>query len=175
MINKDTLSVNTNKNNNLYELSIERPVLLVFLRQFGCLYCRESLSDISSLLSEIESRNIKLVLVHMSEYDLANTYLEKYQLDKEEQISDPLCSLYAKFGLVKGSVGQLFGLKVWARGFGQAIKGNFYSLRQIGDALQMPGLFVLHKGKVENMFIHNSIADRPNYLKMMDDVIENLK
>ena len=154
---------------------MERPVLLVFLRQFGCLYCREALSDISNLLKEIETRNIQLVLAHMSEFDLAKVYLEKYGLDKEEQISDPTCQSYAKFGLVKGSLGQLFGLKVWSRGFGQAAKGNFYSLNQIGDSFQMPGLFILAKGEVKNMFIHNSIADRPNYLSLMDDVIENLK
>ena len=176
MINKEVLqSINTNKENNLYELSMERPVLLVFLRHFGCLYCREALSDIESLLPEIKSRKIQLVLIHMSDFELAKTYLEKYNLENEEQISDPKCGIYSKFGLVKGSIGQLFGLKVWSRGFGQASKGNFYSLNQIGDALQMPGLFILSNGTVKNMFIHNSIADKPDYLTLIDDVIENLK
>jgi len=176
MIKKEVLNgIHTNKGNNLYDLSMERPVLLVFLRQFGCLYCREALTDISNLLEQINERNINLVLIHMSDLELAKTYLDKYNLADEEQISDPNCESYAEFGLVKGSIGQLFGLKVWSRGFGQASKGNFFSLRQIGDALQMPGLFMLSKGVVKNMFIHNSIADKPDYLNLIDDVIENLK
>lgn len=176
MISREILeSTHTNKKNNLYDLSTERPVLLVFLRHFGCIYCREALNDLSGLQSEIENRNAKLVFVHLSELDLARTYLEKYGLEDIEQISDPSCNLYAKFGLVKGSMGQLFGLKVWARGFGQMSKGNMYSLKQVGDGFQMPGLFILAEGEVKEMFIYNSIADKPDYLKLIDDVIENLK
>ena len=176
MINKEILvSTYTNKNNNLYDLSKERPVLLVFLRHFGCIYCRAALDDLSQLKNEIENREVKLVVVHLSELDLAKTYLGKYGLQDVEQISDPTCELYAQFGLVKGTMGQLFGLKVWSRGFGQMAKGNFYSLKQVGDGFQMPGLFILSDGQVKNMFIYNSIADKPDYVKLIDDVIENLK
>jgi len=176
MISKEVLvSTHTNKDNNLYEMSKERPVLLVFLRHFGCIYCREALDDLSRLKAEIEQRNVKLVLVHLSELDLARTYLEKYGLEDVEQISDPKCHVYAKFGLVKGSMGQLFGLKVWARGLGQMTKGRMYSLKQVGDAFQMPGLFILAQGGVKEMYLYNSIADKPKYLKLIDDVIEKLK
>jgi len=176
MINKELLvSTHTNKDNNLYEMSKERPVLLVFLRHFGCIYCREALDDLAELRAEIEQRDVKLVFVHLSELDLAATYLEKYGLKDIEQISDPTCELYAKFGLVKGRMGQLFGLKVWARGFGQMAKGNMYSLKQVGDGFQMPGLFILADGAVKDMFLYNSIADKPDYLKLIDDVIEKLK
>ncbi len=176
MITKEILvSTNTNKENNLYEMSIERPVLLVFLRHFGCIYCREALHDLADLRKDIENRNTQIVIVHLSEFELAKTYLEKYGLDDIEQISDPDCDLYAKFGLVKGSMGQLFGLKVWTRGFGQMAKGNMYSIKQVGDGFQMPGLFVLAEGSVKDMFLHNSIADKPNYLELIDGVIEKLK
>jgi len=176
MINKEVLeSTYTHKRNNLYDMSKERPVMLVFLRHFGCIYCLEALDDLANLRKELVARNVQIVLTHLSEIDLAKSYLEKYGLDDLEQISDPNCDLYAKFGLVKGKMGQLFGLKVWTRGFEQMTKGRMYGIKQIGDGFQMPGLFILADGAVKNMFIHNSIADKPNYLKLVDDVIENLK
>lgn len=177
MIGKKILesTYTTSNDNNLYDLSMERPVLLVFLRHFGCIYCREALNDLADLKAEIEARSAKLVIVHLSEMDLAKTYLQNYGLEDVEQISDPSCELYAKFGLVKGSMGQLFGLKVWSRGFGQMAKGNMYSLKQVGDGFQMPGLFILANGEVKDMFIYNSIADKPDYLQLIDDVIKDLK
>lgn len=173
--NEILVSTYTNKDNNLYGMSKERPVLLVFLRHFGCIYCREALHDLAELRKEIEDRNVQIVIVHLSDIELAKTYLEKYSLEDIEQVSDPDCDLYAKFGLVKGSIGQLFGLKVWTRGFGQMAKGNMYSIKQIGDSFQMPGLFVIVDGVIKDMFIHNSIADKPNYIELIDGVIEKLK
>ena len=159
---------------NLDQLSMDKPVFLVFLRQFGCIYCKEALSDVRNILSELDKREISLVLVHMSSLEDSKQYLSKFGLENALQISDPECLLYAEFGLIKGTMGQLFGLKVWSRGFTQMIKGNNYSLRPVGDGFQMPGIFIILNGEVKNMFFYNSIADKPDYLKLIDDVIKDL-
>ncbi len=169
MINKEILrSTRTNRNNNLLELSEESQVLLVFLRHFGCIFCRESLSDLKDIEHELKQRDVHVVLVQMSEADVAEEYLDAFGLKDWEYVIDPEQKLYVSFGLLRGKMGQLFGLKVWSRGFGQALKGNMYSLKQVGDGFQMPGVFVLHNGEIKNMFVHNSIADRPDYLELID-------
>ena len=38
---------------NLKMLSDEKPVLLVFLRHFGCVFCKEAMADLSKLKNEI--------------------------------------------------------------------------------------------------------------------------
>ncbi|MBK9213569.1 MAG: hypothetical protein IPO14_11630 [Saprospiraceae bacterium] len=44
----DTLKeMKTNKGNKLYELSMQHGVLVVFLRHFGCAFCREALHELS--------------------------------------------------------------------------------------------------------------------------------
>ena len=66
--------------------------------------------------------------------------------------------------LLKGSFSQLFGLKTWIRGFEIATtKQMLPDNRRIGDGLQMPGIFLLKNGVVVESFIHNSVADKPDY------------
>lgn len=99
----------------------------------------------------------------MSDDKTADTYFSEYNFDNAEHISDPKCDLYRQFGLSKGSFSQLFGLKVWSRGFElrkSAINMNFHS---VGDSLQMPGIFAIFNGEIKESYIHRSIADKPNY------------
>lgn len=158
----------TNKSRTLEEASFERPVLLVFLRHFGCVFCREAMKDISKKNNEWEEKNINVILVHMSDDKTAEEYFQKYGMPEIEHISNPSCSLYASFGLTKGTASQLFGLKNWIRGFEvTVIKGTPLGLRQIGDGFQMPGVFLISNGNIMDSYIHASASDRPDY----DDLI----
>jgi peroxiredoxin len=139
-------------------------VLLVFLRHFGCVFCKESLNDISKKRKIIESEGIKIVLVHMADFDMADQYFKKFGIKNIEHVSDPECKYYAMFGLVKGSFSQLMGLKTWIRGFEIAATQQMLpSVARIGDGLQMPGIFLIRDSNVIESFIHNSVADKPNY------------
>jgi len=153
----------TNEGNNILDLSSESPVLLVFLRHFGCIFCKESLYDISKLQQNFSKKNIKIVFVHMSDYATAETYFEKYNLFDIEHVSDEECKIYATFGLIKGSFSQLFGLKTWIRGFEVISTKQIFGISQIGDGFQMPGIFLIKNGEVVESFIHHSVADKPDY------------
>lgn len=158
------LTTITNKGRSINDASEERPVLLVFLRHFGCVFCREAMKDIGNRKSEWEKKNINVVLVHMSDYNTADEYFDKYGIPGIENISNPSCNLYASFGLTKGSASQLFGLKNWIRGFEvTVVKKIPLGLRQIGDGFQMPGVFLISEGKVMDSYIHASASDRPDY------------
>ena len=157
----------TSKGRSLIDASTETPVLLVFLRHFGCVFCREAMLDIGKSKEEWSKQNINVVLVHMSDFETAEPYFKKYNVGGIENISDPASSLYAAFGLGKGNVSQLFGLKNFIRGFETTVKGIPIGLRQIGDGFQMPGVFLLRNGKVMDSYIHASASDRPDYESLM--------
>ncbi|MFZ1749240.1 MAG: SelL-related redox protein [Saprospiraceae bacterium] len=165
MINKQILAlIKTNEGNDVLALSNQNPVLLVFLRHFGCVFCKESMYDISKKRDSLEKEGIKVIMVHMSDHKTADGYFKKHGIDHLEHVSDPECKYYAAFGLVKGSFSQLFGLKTWIRGFEvAATKQLMASKTRIGDGFQMPGIFLLKDGEVIESFIHNSVADKPNY------------
>jgi peroxiredoxin len=155
-----------NTGENISKISFGQPVMLVFLRHFGCTFCREALADISQKRAEIEGKGTRIVFVHMSENGIAEEYFQKYNLDKAVHISDPNCRYYAAFGLSKGTFTQLFGLQTWVRGFSAGVVGGHGIGPQLGDGFQMPGIFVITDGQVREQFIHKLSSDRPDYAEL---------
>lgn len=161
------LSRKTNYGVTLDELSRMSPVLLVFLRHAGCTFCREALADLAAKRREIEASGTRLVLVHMGTEQHGAKFFEKYGLEAVPQISDPRRNLYRAFGLPRGTFGDLFGPKVWVRGFQAAILGRHGVGRLAGDGFQMPGVFLLFHGEVVRSYRHQSAADRPDYMALV--------
>lgn len=156
-----------NSGRSLSLLSEESPVLLVFLRQFGCSFCREAMSDIAKRRKHLEKNGVRIVFVHMApDRDLAESFFKKYKLFPVEHISDPEKRFYHAFGLGRGTPAQLFGLMNWIRGFQAGVMeghGFAYHSEDFGDGFQMPGVFMLHKGEIKHSFIHSHAWDRPDY------------
>lgn len=169
LVDNDLLSImTTNTGQSLLHVTQNKPTLVVFLRHFGCQFCREAMDDISKLLPSFKKAEKDLVLVHMAEYPVADEYLKKYNLEGVKHISDPTCRYYTAFGLVKGSFTQLFGLQTFFRGFSvQAKYGNDMG-KQLGDSFQMPGAFMLFNGEIKDSYIHRTAADRPDYSKLLE-------
>ncbi len=159
-------SMMTNRGLSLRQESEAQPVMLIFLRHFGCTFCREALADISDLRKDIEQLGLKIIFVHMTDTETAGPFFQRFGLDGAEHISDPMCQYYAAFGLVKGSFRQLYGLRSWIRGFQSIVlEGNGYGA-ELGDGFQMPGIFIIHDGEVRGSFIHKLSSDRPDYLAL---------
>lgn len=154
----------TNEGNDLRSITEENTVMLVFLRHFGCVFCREALDDFSKIKVELNQLNIKLIFVHMSEESYGDQYFKEYGLESEEHISDPDMTLYEYFGLQKGTFRELYGLKVWSRAIG--LKFGMETKKPLGNMKQMPGVFLLKSGEIINSFIHKSAADKPDYLEI---------
>jgi len=162
----DQLTTTTGE--SVREISCVQPVLLVFLRHFGCTFCREALKDLSDRREAIRAYGSRLVLVHMSDLATAGEYFLKYDLGGVDQVSDPDCRFYEAFGLTKGTALQLFGLHSWIRGFqAGVVDGHGVGTRQMGDGFQMPGVFVLQDGAVREKFIHKLAGDRPEYIDLL--------
>ena len=159
----------TTNGRSVAALSQAGPVLLVFLRHFGCTFCREALDDLSRLRPDLEGRGVTLVLVHMADTTVSAEYFQKYNLTGVAEVSDPDCRYYAAFGLTKGTARQLFGLHSWIRGFeAGVVRGHGVGARQLGDGFQMPGVFVLRAGRVTAEFIHDRAGDRPAYRDLLE-------
>lgn len=158
----------TSHGRTVASISRTKPVLLVFLRHFGCTFCREALQDLSDNIGRIETLGASLVLVHMSDDKTANEYFDKYGLSGVEHVSDPSCTHYRTFGLTKGTARQLFGLHSWIRGFQAGVlDGHGVGYRPLGDGFQMPGVFVIKFGQVSGKFIHKLAGDRPEYVGLL--------
>lgn len=161
-------NIKTNKGRDALDISYERPVILFFLRHFGCIFCRQALKDIASRKAEFEANNISLLFVHMADNDIADKYFKSHGLAEAEHIADPQTELYASFGLLKGNFQQLFGLKNWIKGYEIVKNGTPLSLKQIGDGFQMPGIFMIQNGEIVDSFIHKMASDVPDYDSLLN-------
>lgn len=157
----------TNKGVSLMDISNEHPVMLVFLRHFGCTFCKETLWFINNLKPEILAKGTKIVLVHMHNEEKANSELKKYNLSDLDTVSDPESMLYKGFHLKRGTLSQVLGFKVWFRGiYLWLTKGAFISSPEGVDTFQMPGIFLVYRGEIIKQYIHLTAADVPPYLEL---------
>ena len=167
-------TISTSTGESLQHILTQTPVLLCFLRHFGCTFCRESLADIADLQPVIEKSGLKIVLVHMANNEIAEEYINRYKLKNPPHISDPDKSLYEYFGISKGNFWQLYGLKVWARGLKAGlVDGHGLQIdSDLGDYSQMPGVFIVNENRIIEQFVHRSAADRPDYAKMISSFLQ---
>ena len=151
---------------SLREATDDEPRLFVFLRHFGCTFCREALADLAEQRERLEADGTRLVLVHMSPEPDAGAFFARYGLGDVDRVGDPERRLYRAFGLQRGSIRQLFGWRVWWRGWQAGVLGRHGVGALAGDGLQMPGAFLVWRGRIVREFIHDSAADRPDYVAL---------
>lgn len=149
----------------LADLCDRTPVLLVFLRHLGCTFCREALADIAAQRPRIQAAGTRIVLVHMGPADAAAILFRRYSLTDVDHACDPDRRLYRAAELARGRLGQLFGLKCFLRGIAATLRGHVVG-RLAGDGFQMPGVLLVHRGRVLRAFRHASAADRPDYCEL---------
>ena len=85
----------TETGRTLLELVDDSPVLLIFLRHFGCSFCRQTLDDVSRIRALVETKGVRPVFVHLGSPERAKPYFDYYHLSDVERVSDPGATLYA--------------------------------------------------------------------------------
>jgi len=152
----------TPQGRSLRELSATRPLLLVLTRHSGCTFCRETLAELAQRQAELRARGFELGILSMSSAERNARAAREFGLESAAWISDPERVAYRALELRRGTFRQLFGLGVFVRGLGAAWRGHGIGALD-GDGFQMPGAFVLQRGRVVRSFRHRSAADRTDY------------
>ncbi len=159
----------TESGGTLLELLDQSPILLIFLRHFGCSFCRQTLDQVSKLREQIRTKGVNPVFVHLGSPERAKPYFDYYQLSDAERVSNPDGSLYARsvFHLARSNpYSHFLILEVWRAWLTGALRK--YGIGKIQeDAHQMPGVFFLRDREIVNAFRYRTIADEPDYLKLI--------
>ncbi len=149
----------------LAELTAQRPLLLVFLRHFGCTFCREAVEEISKKRGIIEGGGVRLAFVHLGTEEKAASFFTPYGLEDAPRIADPEGKLYEVFGLARAELRQYLNQESILRMLVAWLNGHFVGL-PAGDIQRMPGAFLLVNGEIRKAFRHNLVSDRPDYLAL---------
>lgn len=162
-LTKALQTTRVNSGETLDELSRQSPLLVVFLRHGGCPFCREALAKLKADREQIESHNVRIVLVHMMGDAEASNLFTKYGLDDVPRVSDPDQELYQAFELKRGKITQVMGPAVWWKGFKTTIlRGHLPGIPK-GDVFQLPGTFLVADGEIVRAFRPENSAEHPDY------------
>lgn len=161
----DTLKkFSTQDGDSLHDLSFRQPVYLVFLRHFGCIFCREAMADIQRQRQKIEAEGVEIVFVHMGTSIEGEIFFAKYGFDKVSHISDPACLLYRTFQLKRDSFRQFFGIHSWIRGFKAGVLKTYGIGWLVENGFRMSGVFVIYRGEMLKSYRLAYASDRPDYV-----------
>ena len=122
------------------------------------------MAEISKKRSAIVARGTQLAFVHMSNEEQARKFFASYGLEDAERVSDPQRKLYKSFRLVRGGLSQFLSLNILKRMFVSGVINGHGLGKLAGDAFQMPGVFLIQESKILRAFVHQTVADQPNYV-----------
>jgi hypothetical protein len=162
-------SIHTESGASLLSLVEASPVLLVFLRHFGCSFCRKAISDVAELTPELARRGVRPVFVHLGTSEIAKAHFDYYGLCDVERVNDPGATIYQHPVFALARVNPWWHLvkpEVWMGWLKGALFKHGIGKIQ-GDGHQMPGLFYLKDAKIERRYVYRTIADEPDYLKLI--------
>jgi peroxiredoxin len=148
---------------SLYTVSQTQPVILIFLRHFGCSFCREMLHELSESRMDFWNKNHRMVIVHMSSDEEAYQYLKLYNLESVAQISDPACVLYEAFGVSRATYSQTFHIKSWWKAFVLMCKGVFIG-KLSGDGFRKAASAIIYKGEIMKVSKPEYVFEQPDLI-----------
>ncbi len=144
---------------------VERPLFLVFLRHFGCTFCREAVADLSEKRPAIEGKGVPLAFVHLGTEEKAQWFFKPYGMLDVPRFRDPDGHLYQSFGLLRAEFRQYLNSESIVRMLGAWFRGHFVGF-PAGDIERMPGAFLIDRGEIQKAFRHKLVSDRPDYLAL---------
>jgi hypothetical protein len=135
----------------------------VFLRHFGCIFCRETLADLRALVERHPDFPRPLVFFHASPSE-GRAFLRR-DWPTLRAVSGPMTELYEAFGVERGGVLQMFGPEVWTARSRAARKGLANGPRT-RDVWRMPGVFLVRGGETVWAHEYRHAADHPDYARI---------
>lgn len=143
------------------DASGERVSLLVFLRHFGCIFCRETLADLRAA-SEADPDYPDVLFFFQGSATEGRAFLRRYW-PEARAIADPDLEFYERFGVRRGSFFEALGPAVvlGARARARA-KGHENGPRS-GDIWRMPGVFAVAGNRIIWAHHPRHAADHPDF------------
>jgi len=147
----------------LGECWVEQPVVLALIRHFGCIFCKEQVSTLRTIVEDIHAAGAELVIVGSGSPLMAGFFAEDYQITTPV-LTDPQRHVYAALELRRPSALAFLDPRVWVRGFFATLRGHRQQLSnaELGDSTQLGGMFVVRPGGEVAWAYRSAFAgDRP--------------
>jgi peroxiredoxin len=138
----------------------ERPAMLVFVRHFGCLFCREQVAEVRSHAAAFVAAGVDVVVVGNGSVAEAAAFATEHA-GSLRVLTDPTREAYCAFGMQRGwrtaaNVGTVSrAVRALAKGYRQAARPQ-------GDPFQQGGVLIFEAGGRERWrFISKEAGEHP--------------
>lgn len=139
--------------------------LLVFLRHFGCIFCRETIADLRAA-AEARPDYPDVLFFFQGSATEGRAFLRRYW-PGARAIADPDLELYELFGVRRGTLLESLGPAVIRARFRASAKGHENGERS-GDIWRMPGVFAAEAGRIVWSHVPRHAADHPDFATLPD-------
>lgn len=103
----------------------------------------------------------------MASPEEADPWFARAGLADAPRLSDPDGALYREVGLGTVAAAALASPRLWARGFQCAIvEGHGFGVQTPQAIRQLPGVFLIHAGRLLREYRHSRPSDRPDYVAL---------
>lgn len=152
------------------EESQSQKQILVFVRHRGCTFCREALTELSKNLEALESKGLKIRVIHMGPPEASEMMRDEFQLKTIEIISDPERQFYRQFDIKRANLVEAIGPKVLWRGIvgGSLFKYGVGKLE--GDGFQQGGVLLLDQGQRKVLHQPRHTGDVENWSEILSQL-----
>lgn len=141
----------------------EGMTLLVFLRHFGCMFCREAVSELRAA-AELNPEFPSVLFFSQASATEGRAFLRRYW-PGARVVADPQLEFYDLFGIPRASFLQGIGPKVLAAGARARQKG-FSNGPKSGDVWRMPGIFAVRDERIVWAHQPEHAADHPEFARI---------
>ena len=142
------------------QLAGDDATLLVFLRHFGCIFCRETVSELRRTCESAPGFPPVLFFFQGTPTE-GRVFLRRYW-PAARAVADAQKRFYAGLGIGRGGLLQLFGPGVWSAARRARRKGLAQG-RPSGDLWMMPGLFIVREGRIVWAHEYAHAGDQPDF------------
>jgi peroxiredoxin len=137
------------------------PLVVMFMRHFGCAFCREHLIKMGRAQKDFEASGAEIVAIFQYSAEATRDFCasRKVQFDC---LGDPLREAYAEVEVGRGGRDQVLGRKIARKYLKTIVRSRVVgSIDKGDDMLQLPGTFVVGKdGRV--VFAHYAVSSADN-------------
>ncbi len=126
----------------------DRLVVLALVRHFGCIFCKEQVSKLREIVSNIHSFGAELVIVGSGSPQMAGFFAEDYSITTPV-LTDPERRVYKALEVRRPPRLAFIDPRVFVRGLRALLRGHRQQSAQMserGDETQLGGVFIVRSG-----------------------------
>jgi peroxiredoxin len=136
------------------------PLVVMFMRHFGCAFCREQLIKVGRANEDFAAAGAEVVAIFQYSAEATRDYCASRKVPFE-CLGDPLREAYLEVSVGRAKLGQVYGPRILRKHVRAFRGGSLFGSPQGGDHLQLPGTFVINQdGRV--LFAHYAVSSADN-------------